>query len=126
MRKAAIVVTAILAGLLLLAIGLPRIVSLDGMRPRIAAALEARTGRKATLSGLSLSLFPGIGVKVRDLSLSGDPGHETGKLIDVPEAEIRMAILPLLAGRVEFTRIILDRPSILIRKYADGTTSFTD
>lgn len=125
MRKAAFVVTAFLAGVLLLVIGLPRIVSLEGMRPRIVAALEAKTGRKATLSGVSLSLFPGIGVRVRDLSLSGDPGHESEKLVDVPEAEIRMAIRPLLSGRVEFTRIILSGPAILFRKYADGTTSFT-
>jgi hypothetical protein len=126
MRKAAIVVTAFLAGILLLVIGLPRIVSLDGMRPRIAAALEAKTGRKATLSGVSLSLFPGIGVRVRDLALSGDPGHESEKLLAVPDAEIRMAILPLLSGRVDFTRVILSGPAILFRRYADGSSSLTD
>lgn len=126
MRKAAYVLAAVVATILLLLLVLPRVVSLDALRPRLVAALEEKTGRKATLSRLSLSLFPGAGVKAHDLSLSGDPGHESEKLLEVPEAEIRVQLLPLLSGRVRFTRIVLSKPSILLRSYPDGTTSLTD
>jgi uncharacterized protein involved in outer membrane biogenesis len=126
MRKAAYVVAAVVALFLLLAGVLPRVVSLDGMRPRIVAVLEEKTGRKATLSKLSLSILPGIGVKARDLTLSGDPGHESERLLEVPEAELRLGIGALLAGRVEFSRVILTGPAILLRGYPDGSTSISE
>ncbi|MGE5189440.1 MAG: AsmA-like C-terminal region-containing protein, partial [Gemmatimonadota bacterium] len=44
----------------------------------------------------------------------------------VPDAEIRLAIAPLFSGRAVFSTLILSRPRILFRKYADGTHSATD
>ncbi len=126
MRKAAYVVAAILVAYLFLVVVLPRVVSLEGLRPRIIAALEEKSGRKATFSKISLSMFPGVGVKVGELSLSGDPGFESERLLDAPEAEIRFAIIPLLSGRPRFTKIILVRPAILFRIHADGTTSVSE
>ncbi|HEY3489230.1 MAG TPA: AsmA-like C-terminal region-containing protein [Candidatus Deferrimicrobiaceae bacterium] len=126
MRKAAYVVAAILAGILIFVAVLPRVVSLEGYRPALLAVLEEKTGRKASFSAVSLSLFPGIGIKVRNLTLSGDPNHESEKLLSAPEAEFRLALLPLLSGRAELGRLILSHPAILLRKYADGSTSLTE
>jgi len=126
MRKfavAAAVVLLLLAAAVLVA---PRVVSLEGLRPRIAAALEEKTGRRVSVAHLSLLLFPGIGVKVEGLSVEGDPGHPQERLLAVPEAEIRLAIVPLLHGRAEFTTVVLRRPAIVFRKYRDGTHSATE
>src|SRR5512145_50826 len=101
MRKASIVVAVAVLAAVLLAILLPRLVSLDFLKPRIVALLEEKTGRKVSFSKISLSLFPGIGVKVVGLAVSGDPGHAGENLLSVPEAEIRVALLPLLSGRAE-------------------------
>lgn len=125
MRKAAIIVAVVVLAVVLLAVLLPRIVSLDALKPRLVALLEEKTGRKVSFSKLSLSLFPGIGVKISGLSVSGDPGHAGEKLLSVPEAEVRASLLPLLFGRVEFGKILLRRPEVLFRKYRDGTHSGT-
>src|SRR3972149_9481350 len=109
MRKAGRI-AAVLGFLLLIAVLLlPRLVSLDSFRPRIVAVLEERTGRTIGLSGLSLSLFPGIGVKVTQLTVSGDARHPGEQLLSVPEAEIRLAIAPLLSGREGVTKVSLRR-----------------
>ncbi len=126
MRKAAICAAAVVLFLVLLVLVLPRVVSVESLKPRVLAALEEKTGRRVGLSGLSLSLFPGIGVNVTGLTVSGDPRHPGERLLSVPETEIRMAILPLLSGRTEFTRFVLRRPEIRFRTYADGTHSASD
>ncbi len=126
MRKAATAAAAVVLVLVLAVILVPRFVSLDSLKPRIVAALEEKTGRRIGLSGISLSLFPRIGVKVSGLSVSGDRRHPDETLLSVPEGEIRLAIAPLFSGRAEFSTFILERPRILFRKYADGTHSATD
>ncbi|NJD62297.1 MAG: AsmA family protein [Deltaproteobacteria bacterium] len=125
MRKAAKISAVVVFALLLLALLLPRLVPLDSLKPRIVALLEEKTGRKVSFSKLSLSLLPGIGVRVSGLAVSGDPGHPEERLLSVPDAEVRVALGPLLAGRVEFGKLILRRPAVLFRRYRDGTTSGT-
>jgi uncharacterized protein involved in outer membrane biogenesis len=126
MRKAAIVLAVVLLVFVVLILLIPRLVSVESLKPRLVAALEEKTGRKIDLSGLSLSLFPGIGVKVAGLTVSGDARHPGERLLSVPEAEIRLAIAPLFSRRAEFTKVILRRPEIRFRKYRDGTHSVTD
>ncbi|HZD54802.1 MAG TPA: AsmA family protein [Candidatus Aquicultoraceae bacterium] len=123
MRKAAIVLVAVVVILILVAVLVPLLVPLDSFRPRIVAALEEKTGREISLSGLSLSLFPGVGVRITGLTVSADPRSPKEPFLSVPEAEARVAILPLFSGRAEFTRLILREPRIRFVRYADGTTS---
>lgn len=125
MRKAAIALAVVLLVLILVVVLVPLLVPLDSFRPRIVAALEEKTGREISLSGLSLSLFPGVGVRITGLSVSGDPRSPEEPLLSVPEAEARVAIPPLFSGRAEFTRIILKEPTIRFVRYADGTNSAT-
>jgi hypothetical protein len=126
MRKAAIAAGIVVLLLVIAAVVVPRLITLDSLKPRIVGALEEKTGRKIALDHLSLSLLPGIGVKIAGLEVSGDTQHADERLLSVPEAEIRVAIGPLFSGRAEFTKVILHRPEIRFRKYRDGTHSVTD
>jgi len=125
MRKAALIAAAAVVAAILLAVLVPRLVSLESLKPRMAAVLEAKTGRKVTFSKISLAIFPRIGVRISDLAVSGDPGHPRENLLSVPEAEVRVAFLPLLSGKVEFEKLLLRRPEVLFRRYGDGTHSAT-
>lgn len=125
MRKAAVVAAVVVVALALLAVLLPRVVSLESLKPEILAVLEAKTGRKVFFTRLSLSLFPGIGLKISGLTVPGDARNPGENFLTVPEAEVRMPLLKLLAGRIEFNRFILYRPEVVFRKYRDGTHSAT-
>ena len=125
MRKVAVIAAVIVLAVALLAVVLPRLVSLEFMKSRVVSVMEEKTGRKVAFSRLSLSLFPAIGIRLTNLSVSGDPGHPGENFLAVPEVEVRMAIAPLLAGRAEFTKFILRRPEVLFRRYRDGTHSAT-
>src|SRR3972149_6467210 len=69
MRKAGVAAAVVVPILVILVLLLPRLVSLDSLRPRIVAALEEKTGRPGGLSGLSPSFFSRIG---------GEPGDGRG------------------------------------------------
>jgi len=126
MRKMAAALAILLLVLALSVVLVPRLVPIESLKPRIVAALEEKTGRTIGLDRISLSLFPGIGVRIAGLSVSGDVRHPGELLLEVPEGEVRLAIGPLFSGRAEFTKFILRRPKILFRKYADGTHSATE
>jgi hypothetical protein len=126
MRKAAVAVTAVVLLLAGAAFLLPRLVSLDAWRPRLVSALEEKTGRKVSVGPLSLSLFPAVAVRVGGLSVSGDAGREAEPLLSVAEGEVRLSLRPLLSGRVVLSKVLLTRPSILFRRYPDGTHSLTE
>jgi AsmA-like C-terminal region/AsmA family len=125
MRKTAKVLAILIIVLVLAVVLVPRLVSIESFKPRIVAALAEKTGGSIGLDRISLALFPGIGVKISGLTVSADARHPKERLLEVPEGEVRVAILPLLSGRFEFTKVILRRPKILFRKYADGTHSAT-
>jgi len=125
MRKVVAALAILLLVVVLAAVLVPRLVSIESLRPRIVSALEEKTGRKIGLERISLSLFPGFGVRISGLSVSGDPRHPDERLLEVPDGEVRLAIGPLFSGRAEFTTFVLHRPRILFRKYADGTHSAT-
>lgn len=125
MRKAAAVLAILFLVLALAVVLVPRLIPIESLKPRIVAALEEKTGRTIGLDRLSLSLFPGVGVRISGLTVTGDPRYPEEMLLVVPEGEVRLAIGPLFSGRAEFTKFILRRPKILFRKYADGTHSAT-
>lgn len=125
MRKVAVVAAVVVIAVVLLAIVLPMVVSLEAFRPRMIALMEEKTGRKVAFAKVSFSLFPGIGLKITGLTVSGDTGQPEENLLSAPETEIRVAILPLLTGKVEFGRVILRRPEVAFRVYRDGTHSAT-
>ena len=126
MRKRAVVLAVAVAVAVLAASAVPRLVSVESYRPRVAAAILERTGRTASFSRISLAVFPFVAIRLADFSLAGPPSAPGEALLSAPEAEIRVAFLPLLAGRNEFRSLILRRPKVLVRKARDGATSAAD
>lgn len=126
MRKAAVVIAIVITVAILAAATVPGLVSMESYRPRVTAAIAAKTGRTATFSKISLTLLPAIAIRLGQFSLSGSPSAPAEPLVSAPVAEFRVALLPFLAGRNEFSTLILHRPKITVRKYPDGTHSATD
>ena len=126
MRKAAVVMAIVVTVAILAAATVPRFVSMESFRPRVTAAIAAKTGRTASFSKISLTLLPAIAIRLSDFSLPGSPQAPAEPLVSAPVAELRVAPFPFLAGRNEFSTLLLHRPKIMVRKYPDGTHSATD
>jgi len=126
MRKAAVVLAILVACALLAAAVVPRFVSMEPYRARVASAIAQRTGRTAAFSGISLSLFPAAGIRLDDFSLSGPASAPRETLLSAPVAEFRLAFLPFLAGRNEFSTLVLRRPAVTVREFPGGSLSAAD
>ena len=91
------------------------------LRPRLIAAAEQATGRTLTLSGpvgVKLSLIPTI--TLEQLALANPAGASRAEMLTIRRAEVRLALLPLLSGRLAFRHITLVQPDLLLEQDAAG------
>ncbi|MBN9510133.1 MAG: AsmA family protein, partial [Alphaproteobacteria bacterium] len=93
----------------------------NAFKPQIEAAVQRATGRALALRGpirIAYRLPPGIVAK--DLTLANPPGFSRPDMARIGTLEARVALLPLLHGRVEITTIDLIGPDVLLERDAAG------
>jgi AsmA protein len=114
LRLLVIVLAVVVLVPLAAAVGALVFVNPNVWRPEIEAAAQRSTGRALSLGRLSLipSLSPTIGVA--DLALANLPDGSRPQMVTVSRAEVKLALLPLLVGRVEIARLVLIHPDILL------------
>jgi uncharacterized protein involved in outer membrane biogenesis len=125
LRKAAIglgiLVVLVAAGLVLA----PHFVDLDRLRAPIAAQLAKRTGLPVELAGpIDLALLPVPTLTARDVRIANPPGAAVTSMVRLRALEVKPALLPLLAGRLELESATLVEPEIDIERLADGTLNW--
>ena len=126
MRRA-VVVVLLLVLLLPVAVLLGAGFVLDSaaVRGRLVAALERATGHPVRVDGpvgLAWGLVPAV--SVRDVAVLNGPGFSRPALATVRLAEARVALLPLLTGRVEVRGVALDGIDVLLERDAAGRANW--
>lgn len=90
------------------------------VRDRLVAQAQARTGRDLFVEGgASLTLFPSLGVVMRDVVLSG-PDASAPPVLRAKSVTAHVAWRPLLTGRVAVTSLGLMQPTLELVVDADG------
>ena len=100
-------------------------IDVNGYRDEIAAQFREATGRALTIDGdmdLSISLTPAIVVERVAVANAGRGSRPS--LVSLERAEAEVALLPLLAGEVRVTRLVLIEPDILLETDADGVPNW--
>ncbi|MEQ1669570.1 MAG: AsmA family protein, partial [Hyphomicrobium sp.] len=87
----------------------------DLIRKTIAEQVKAKTGRDLIVAGpAAFSFYPGMGVTLKDVSLSGPPGSP-GKLVTMAELDVNIKTMPLINRNVEVRRLIVRKPVFDLR-----------
>lgn len=87
----------------------------DLIRTTIAEQVKAKTGRDLIVAGpAAFSFYPGLGVTLKDVSLSGPPGA-SGKLVTMAELDVNIKTMPLINRNVEVRRLIVRKPVFDLR-----------
>ncbi|MGH7106686.1 MAG: AsmA family protein, partial [Acetobacteraceae bacterium] len=125
-RRAIIVVVVVLILAPLVAIGV-FVARFDpnSYKPEIAAAVARATGRRLSLNGplsLGLSLTPVI--SARNVALANPPGFSRPEMATLSRLDARVALLPLLSGRIEIQSLSLVRPDIAAEIDRAGESNF--
>ncbi|CAH2603987.1 AsmA family protein [Rhodovastum atsumiense] len=113
-------VLALLLLLVLAGAGVLLFVDPNAWRPRIEAEVQRATGRALQLGQLRLVPALSPTLEAEDVRLANMPGGSRPEMLTVAQAEVKLALLPLLTGRIEVARLQLVRPDILLETDADG------
>ncbi len=93
----------------------------------IATAVQNATGRELTLDGdLELALFPTIRIAVGAATLSNAPGFGDEPMARIGSAELRLALLPLLAQRIEISQARLAGLELNLARNRSGANNWQD
>lgn len=94
------------------------------LKPKIArAALEA-TGRQLTLGGdfkVAFGFSPSV--SVADVDFQNSPWGTRPEMVKVKRLEIQIALLPLIRREIQFKRLVLVGPDILIETDRSGRSN---
>jgi AsmA protein len=82
----------------------------DLIRQTLADQVKEKTGRDLIVAGpASFSFWPGLGVSLKDVTLSGPPGSPN-KLVSMASLDVNIKTMPLLQRQVEVRRLVLKKP----------------
>ena len=91
----------------------------------LSSSVKAATGRDLKIAGpVSLTIFPSIGVKAEDVSLSNASWASGSDMIQLKQIDIGIRLLPLLSKRIEISRINLNGLDAHLQSNAEGQSNW--
>ena len=121
LKKFLFVFAAVLVLLVGAALVAPSFIDWTRYRDPIAAEIERAAGRKVVIAGtVEASLLPTPRLLLNDARLGNLPGAVTPEMARLRSLEARIALLPLLSGRVVVESFVLREPVVTLEVLADG------
>lgn len=115
----------IVALVLLVGLIAPLFINVDKFRPRIAAAIEAQTGRQVTLGAIHARLLPSAHIIVDGFQISNPKDFADGQLLSADQIRGGLTVLALLRGDIHVTSLKLVRPKLVLTQDELGRTNYT-
>ena len=120
-------VGAVVVLLVVVAVAVTLLFDPNDYKDEITAAVQDATGRQLTLDGdLELAVFPTIRIAVGNASLSNAPGFGNEPMARIGSAELRVALFPLLAQRIEVSRAHLEGLELNLARNRAGANNWQD
>ncbi len=107
--------------ILLLIVAVPFLLPLETYRGAIERAASRTIGREVKLSGpMHLALFPDLGVSVANVTVANAPGAREPLMASVGSAVVAVKFGPLMSGRIQVSRLVLENPVVHMEIAKDG------
>jgi len=111
----------ILAGLLII----PFFVDKALIRNIVTAQLESSLNRRVAVREVEVTIFSGIGVRLRELAISEDPRFGSAPFLRAEFLRVKPRLFPLLRGKVEIGSIQVVRPVVRLIRNNAAVWNFT-
>ena len=116
-----VVVAAALALLVIAAaIALPLVVDTPRVQALIVSTASQALGRPVKFTSVSVSVLPAPAVKLHNLEVAEDPKFDSAPFLKLETGRLALKLGGLLAGRVEFGDLTLQRPAITLIRNPEG------
>ncbi len=104
----------------------PSLIPAGTLEREVEKQVSAALGREADVEPeLKLAILPTPSVKTGPITIANAEGYNEPYLARIEAADIRVALWPLLARKVEIEAFILTKPDIRLETKADGSNNFT-
>lgn len=110
----------VLAGLFLTAGSVAPFVQANRFGDRVKTALETSLRRKVHIGAVHLDLFTGPGFSVKKVLIEEDPAIGVEPIASVETLSARVSLASLWTGKLEFSSLTLDEPSVNLSREGDG------
>jgi uncharacterized protein involved in outer membrane biogenesis len=118
-----VVLAVVVIAIVVLVANLGRIV--NSKKDVLLSQVEGQIGRDVSVGDVGVALWPEIGVRVRDVTVSEDPAWGTEPFVRVADLRVNVALMPLLKRRVDIKRFVLNDPVINVIKGDGNRFNFT-
>jgi hypothetical protein len=105
------------------ALALPYLVDLPRVRQHLAQEAGRALGRPVRFESLSLFLFPRPAIQIRTVTVSEDPRFGLTPFLSADEIRLRLRLLKLLTGQLEFGELTVDRPNLRLVQNSLGAVN---
>lgn len=103
----------------------PSFVDWNRYKPEITQQVAAATGRQLAIDGdISLALLPVPKLSVAGVRFANAEGGSTAEMATLESLDVRVALLPLLSGKVQVDSVALVKPYIILEKLEDGSANW--
>lgn len=97
----------------------------EKIKSEVSRAVQEQTQRKLDIAGkLELSVWPDVGIKLGQLTLSEPGGKE--EFLALESARVEVAVMPLLSKEVKVQRVEVSGLKATLVKHKDGTLNIAD
>jgi uncharacterized protein involved in outer membrane biogenesis len=86
---------------------------------------QQAVGRKLSVGEIGVTLWGGVGARLKNFVLSDDPAFSSGDFVRAEDLQVNLKLLPLLRKEFQVKRLILHRPVIEIIRNKDGAFNFS-
>ena len=119
------------AGIAVLAIVIVAVIALANLNSLInshkdylLARAQESLGRNMSVGEITLTLWGGIGVRLKQFALSDDPAFSKDPFVSAADLQVNVKLLPLLRKELEIRNVVLHKPVINVVRDKSGQFNF--
>ena len=121
-----LILASIFLFILLGIIILPYIIDLNKYKDMAVRELGRSLNREVSIEDIKVTILTGIGIELKKIKIKNHPSFSKADFLGIDSIRFRIGLLPLLKRKVEFNKVIISRPDILLERNKKGEWNFSD
>lgn len=105
---------------------LPYIIDLNKYKDMAVRELGRSLNREVSIEDIKVTILTGIGIELKKIKIKNHPSFSKGDLLTLDGIRFRIKLLPLIKGRIEFNKVIINKPNLLLEKNKKGDWNFSN
>lgn len=105
---------------------LPYVIDLNKYKEIAVRELGRSLNRDVSIEDIRLTILTGIGIELKNIKVKNPPSFSKADLLALDGIRFRIKLLPLIKGRMEFNKVIINKPSLLLERNKKGDWNFSN